>query len=340
MNSNPSTSLYPALPLSSSGAATRKLRVCIASFDFVGPVRNGGVGTAFTSLGEALASAGHEVTLLFVSGQFCENGTLDQWVAYYKKKGIRFVPMPVSCSVPINAPWHVFQSYQAYLWLLGNDFDVIHFSEWKGPGYFTLLAKHQGRAFASTLLCVHTHGPTLWHKLSNSELVSQMEDLENDFVERASVKLADVVVSPSHYLLDWMKEQGWELPTECYVQQYVRPATARKPLSGPGDAPLCVKELVFFGRLEHRKGLVLFCDALDKICGDQELAGLKITFLGKPAQINGQIATEFISTRARNWPWKCQVIGDRDQAGAMDYLQGGPRHTGNDCAGGCGRNAF
>jgi GT2 family glycosyltransferase/glycosyltransferase involved in cell wall biosynthesis/Tfp pilus assembly protein PilF len=325
MNSNPSTSLYPALPLSSSGAATRKLRVCIASFDFVGPVRNGGVGTAFTSLGEALASAGHEVTLLFVSGQFCENGTLDQWVAYYKKKGIRFVPMPVSCSVPINAPWHVFQSYQAYLWLLGNDFDVIHFSEWKGPGYFTLLAKHQGRAFASTLLCVHTHGPTLWHKLSNSELVSQMEDLENDFVERASVKLADVVVSPSHYLLDWMKEQGWELPTECYVQQYVRPATARKPLSGPGDAPLCVKELVFFGRLEHRKGLVLFCDALDKICGDQELAGLKITFLGKPAQINGQIATEFISTRARNWPWKCQVIGDRDQAGAMDYLQGGPR---------------
>jgi GT2 family glycosyltransferase/glycosyltransferase involved in cell wall biosynthesis/Tfp pilus assembly protein PilF len=325
MNSNPSPSLYPALPLSSSGAATRKLRVCIASFDFVGPVRNGGVGTAFTSLGEALAAAGHEVTLLFVSGQFCENGTLDQWVAYYKKKGIRFVPMPVSFSGPIGAPWHVFQSYQAYLWLLAGDFDVIHFSEWKGPGYFTLLAKHQGLAFARTLLCVHTHGPTLWHKLSNSELVTQIEDLENDFVERASVKLADVVVSPSHYLLDWMKEQGWELPSECYVQQYVRPATARKPLPGRGDAPHRVEELVFFGRLEHRKGLVLFCDALDKLCGDRELAGLKITFLGKPAEINGQVATEYIGARAGKWPWKCQVIGDRDQACAMDYLQGGPR---------------
>ncbi len=325
MNSKPSASSYPALPLSPAGGAKRKLRVCIASFDFVGPVRNGGVGTAFTSLGEALAAAGHEVTLLFVSGQFCENGTLDQWVTYYKKKGIRFVPMLASCNIPMSTPWHVFQSYQAYLWLLENNFDAIHFSEWKGPGYFTLLAKHQGLAFANTHLCVHTHGPTLWHKLSNSELVTQIEDLENDFVERASVKLADVVVSPSRYLFDWMKEQGWELPAACYVQQYVRPATARKPLPRRDNAPHKVEELVFFGRLEHRKGLVLFCDALDKLCGDRELAGLKITFLGKPAEINGQTATEYIANRAGNWSWKYQIIGDRDQAGAMDYLQGGPR---------------
>ncbi len=325
MNSNFPTSSYPGLPLGAASAAKRKLRVCIASFDFVGPVRNGGVGTAFTSLGEALAAAGHEVTLLFVSGQFCENGTLDQWIAYYKKKNIRFVPMPVSCGVSIVAPWHIFQSYQAYLWLVENEFDVIHFSEWKGPGYFSLLAKHQGLAFARTLLCVHTHGPTLWHKLSNSELVTKIEDLENDFVERASVKLADVVLSPSHYLLDWMKQQGWELPAECYVQQYVRPATARKPLSGHAGALHRVKELVFFGRLEHRKGLALFCDALDKLRGEQEMAGVKITFLGKPAEINGQTATEYIANRSGNWPWQCQVIGDKDQAGAMDYLQGGPR---------------
>jgi GT2 family glycosyltransferase/glycosyltransferase involved in cell wall biosynthesis len=325
MNNNPSGTTYPGLPLSAPGTAGRKLRVCIASFDFVGPVRNGGVGTAFTSLGEALAAAGHEVTLLFVSGQFCENGTLEQWVAYYKNKGITFVPMPVTCKTPIDAPWHVVQSYQAYLWLLEREFDVIHFSEWKGPGYFTLLAKHQEMAFARTLLCVHTHGPTLWHKLSNSELVTSVEDVENDYVERASVKMADVVASPSYYLLDWMKEQGWELPSECYVQQYVRPATARKPLPGSGDVTHRIEELVFFGRLEHRKGLALFCDALDKLQGDREMARLKVTFLGKPAEINGQSATDYISKRARNWPWKAQVIGDRDQAGAMDYLQGGRR---------------
>ena len=323
--SNPaSTPAYPALPLAAPGAPRHKRRVCIASFDFVGPVRNGGVGTAFTSLGEALAAAGHEVTLLYVSGQFCENGTLDQWVAYYKKKNITFVPMPVTCKTPMDAPWHIVQSYQTYLWLLEREFDVVHFSEWKGPGYFTLLAKHQGLAFPRTLLCVHTHGPTLWHKLSNSELVSDVVDVENDFVERASVKLANVVASPSHYLLDWMKEQGWELPGPCYVQQYVRPATARKPL--PGSAALQrIDELVFFGRLEHRKGLALFCDALDRLKNDPQMAKIKVTFLGKPAEIDGQKATDYIAKRAITWPWQCQVIGDRDQAGAMDYLQGGKR---------------
>ena len=74
MNTDLLTATYPALPIDGAARPSRKLRVCIASFDFVGPVRNGGVGTAFTSLAEALAAAGHEVTLLYVSGQWCENG--------------------------------------------------------------------------------------------------------------------------------------------------------------------------------------------------------------------------------------------------------------------------
>src|SRR5438477_12563382 len=85
--------LKPGLPISEAQGKL-PLRICIASFDFVGPVRNGGVGTAFTSLGEALAEAGHEVTFLYLSGQFCENGQLAEWIACYQKKGIRFVPMP------------------------------------------------------------------------------------------------------------------------------------------------------------------------------------------------------------------------------------------------------
>ena len=168
MNATFELAPYPALPTCGGSRAARPLRICIASFDFVGPVKNGGVGTAFTSLGEAMAAAGHEVTLLFVSGQWCENGTLDQWVAYYAKKNIRFVPMPATCKLKMEWSWSVIQGYQAYLWLRGQNFDIVHFSEWTGPGYFTLRAKHQGLAFENTVLCVHTHGPTLWHKLQTS----------------------------------------------------------------------------------------------------------------------------------------------------------------------------
>src|SRR5260370_1344769 len=97
---------FPPLPLNGTARPNLPLRICIASFDFVGPVRNGGVGTAFTSLGEALAGAGHEVTLLYVSGLWCENRNMDHWISTYRAKGIRFVPMPCG-GLKINAPWHV-----------------------------------------------------------------------------------------------------------------------------------------------------------------------------------------------------------------------------------------
>lgn len=325
MNSTlrPSPSPYPPLPAPPEAAIAGRKRVCIASFDFVGPVKNGGVGTAFTSLGEALAAAGHDVTLLFLAGQWCENRTLPEWIEYYRAKGIRFVPVPDS-GLRINGRWHVNKAYEGYLWLKQQDFDVIHFSEWKGTGYFALRAKRQGLAFAHTTLCVHTHGPTLWHKLSNGEYVTEIDDVELDYLERCSVELADVLTSPSQYLLRWMRQRGWTLPARTFVQQYVRPATARAP-KPDADRVHRIEELVFFGRLEVRKGLVLFCDALDQLAADPSTHRARITFLGKVDKVDGRDSIAYISDRAAGWPWRCEVINDRDQQGAMDYLQGETR---------------
>src|SRR5258706_1012616 len=104
--------VFPPLPQSPRASPrTRPLRICIASFDFVGPVRNGGVGTAFTSLGEALAAAGHEVTFLYLSGQFCENGKLEDWILHYRKRGIHFVPMPWHAAPRLEPPFHMARAY-------------------------------------------------------------------------------------------------------------------------------------------------------------------------------------------------------------------------------------
>ena len=323
MNPSSAPAPFPALPVNQLTPAPRKTRVCIASFDFVGPVRNGGVGTAFTSLGEALAAAGHEVTFLFLAGRWCENRTLDHWIAEYRSKGITFVPMPES-GLRFETAWHIAKAYEAYLWLKEQNFDVVHFSEWKGPGYFSLLAKRQGLAFEHTLLCVHTHGPTLWHKLSNGEYVTSVDDIHMDYLECRSVQLAEVLVSPSQYLLRWMLERNWTLPEKTFVQPYVRPATARAPLPD-ADRVHRITELVFFGRLEVRKGLVLFCDALDQLKDDPQLRKASLSFLGKADKIGNRDSADFLADRAKHWPWKWQIISDRDQVGAMDYLQGNGR---------------
>jgi hypothetical protein len=43
---------------------------------------------------------------------------------------------------------------QAMLWLQERNFDVVHFADWQGHGYYTLLAKHSRVAFAHTTLCL------------------------------------------------------------------------------------------------------------------------------------------------------------------------------------------
>lgn len=319
----PSRAGFPSLPRQRRETPAKSRRkVCIASFDFVGPIRNGGVGTAFTSLGEALAAAGHEVTFLYLSGNHCETSKpLSTWIADYAAKGIRFEPLPEWAGPRLESPWHMAKAYEAYEWLKQRRFDVIHFSEWRSPGYYSLVAKRQGLAFQQTTLCVHTHGPTLWSLLSNAEYLNRLEELELDFMERESVRLADVVVSPSQYLLRWMQERGWKLPEQTYVQQYIRPASATPPARG-ASGPARVKELVFFGRLEIRKGLVLFCDALDRLVGHPSLSGVNVTFLGKPGKVNDCDGGDYLRDRAQGWPWRWSVISDKDQPGAIDYLRG------------------
>ena len=64
-----SSTSYPSLrediDAKSSGVATTKGRICIITQDFVGPVKNGGIGTAYTYAARAFAQAGFEVTVLF-----------------------------------------------------------------------------------------------------------------------------------------------------------------------------------------------------------------------------------------------------------------------------------
>ena len=322
ITANANQRAFPPLPVQTHGdapAGGSKKRVCIASYDLVGPIRNGGIGTAFTSLAEALASAGHEITLLYLTGQFCENRTLDYWIADYQKKRIRLVPLPPP---PVRAlgSMHCVKAYEAYLWLKDQNFDLIHFAEWKGPGYFCLLAKHQGIAFTDTLLCVQTHSPILWHKFSNSEYLERFEDVETCFIEKESVRLADILISPSRYLLNWMMDDKWKLPERCYVQQNIMPHNARRQAVQHDDSIHWINEMVFFGRLEVRKGLVLFCDALDLLASSTQR--FKVTFLGKSMTLEGKSSEEYIAKRAAKWPWPVVVHSNLDQNGAISYLEG------------------
>jgi glycosyltransferase involved in cell wall biosynthesis len=302
------------------GSITGACRICIVTPDIIGPVNNGGIGTAYTNLALSLARRGYDVTILYLLGDYCERGSIEQWCDYYSHKNIRFVGMPQPDELVIQAPYHPRLSYLAYLYLRNKPFDVIHFPEWSGFGFYTVLAKSEGLAFQASSIVIGTHSPTLWHTLSNAELIDDSSYLDRDYMERRSVELADLVVSPSQYLVDWMREQKWSLPGCVKVQPNILAHDLRRDF----DASQLhqINELVFFGRLEARKGLKLFCDALDRLLvllgPDGVYPG--VTFLGKDSRMHGKPSRDYLKGRASRWPFEWRMVSDRDQAGALDYL--------------------
>ncbi|MDP9173340.1 MAG: glycosyltransferase [Planctomycetota bacterium] len=308
--------------------AQRSLDICLSTADFVGPIRNGGIGTAYHAMAMALRDAGHRVTVLYGLGDWCERGKIGDWVEHYRKQNISFVPVPSSREPLAVSTLYLRFSYETYLWLAeqersGRRFDVIHMHEWRGLGFYSVLAKQQGLNFGQSVLCIGTHSPEMWHRWGMKQHPSTIEDLQADFLERTSVRYADVVVSPSQYMLDWMREEQWKFPADTQVRQNLLTSyLSAEELAAMG--PRNVSDVVFFGRLETRKGLPLFCDALDQIVADTQFfaarADFNVTFLGKKTSVEGIASGEYLEHRAKAWPFAWRVIDHLDHAGALDYL--------------------
>jgi len=305
----------------------RRKRVCILTRDIKGPIRNGGIGTAYYALAEQLVNAGYQVTVLYTLGQHCESGTMDQWVASFHRAGIRLLPMPsyqgpnVDCSHYSQRAFHVFQ------WMLKHqhEFEIIHTPEWAGEAYYCLVAKKQGLAFGDTLFCVGTHSPWMWHKLGNRQYVNSLDDMVIDFLERETVRLADFVISPSIYMLSWMLENGWTLPASTFVEPNLSILSPLSPNILEKEMPRCDDgltrlEIVFFGRLETRKGIELFCDAVSRSqVADRD--DVMVTFLGKQSQVDGEASASYIKKRSDAWRCKSQLIDTFGSEQAIAYLR-------------------
>jgi O-antigen biosynthesis protein len=297
------------MPPSPSGVGARNL--CLVTPDIVGPVRNGGIGTACEAIARTWSDAGHRVTVLFVSDQQIDDHAAKAWVARYAEIGIKFVFCPVSRQRLTNpAPLQL--SYNAWMWLKTRQFDLIYFPEWKGLGHYTLAAKRSGMAFIRTQIIIGTHSPTLWHLEGNRQL-PYIEALCADALERQSTEAADVVVSPSEYMLQWLQDAGWALPQKRLVIPNPLPAHAYgKPAT---TANRQVKEIVFFGRLETRKGLYVFLSAL-KNMEVKFFNGISVTFLGKG---DNTVVNAIHSARipgVNSW----NILTDKDTIEATDYV--------------------
>jgi hypothetical protein len=107
-----------------------QLRICIATYHFVGPTKNGGIATADTALAEALLAAGHNVTVLYLWGNQVQGQTIEHWQHYYAGRGLTLIPMPtpsLRTSTGSSPSKYVTKSHSTYMWFKAHDGNICPF---------------------------------------------------------------------------------------------------------------------------------------------------------------------------------------------------------------------
>lgn len=328
---------YPNLSIFKKNIdTTKKLRVCIATMEIFGPQLTGGIATTYYYLARSLANDGHEVDILLLNGPQCQNKTIEYWINYYNNLGIKLIPLEISnidmCI--FSKRWHRLY-YSFYQWLSEQKtYDIVHTSEFRGCACYALAAKRSGLAFTKTLFVVKTSSPYIWNRFYQKLPIENLDMFGLMGAEQATVELADIVIGGSAHLLSFMEFIGYRMPMgRLFVQPNIIDMSniqVDDKRNIKSDL-IYSNEIVYFGRLEQRKGLEIFCEALDKLVYNNCLPK-KVTFLGKHGVKLPQLTNQpdqnnitYINNRATKWPFKIEIIDNYNQHQANQYLVDEPR---------------
>ncbi len=321
---------YPAIDTMGTSSGSHPLRVCIVTEEIIGPVRNGGIASTYYHLSKGLAANGHDVHVLFLKGPIVQDETPEHWVRHFAEFGVTLHYLQFA-----NRPcWGASVEWQdrfaaAYQWLRDQDpFDVIHTSEWRGGTLYALMAKRLGLAFQETLFLVKTSSPHIWNRHYQMQPIERRELVLAAYAEQKCVELADVVIGGSAHLITFMDQIGYKLPAaNVFVQPNIVDfskviVTDLRPPRKPGDL-VRSRELIFFGRLEGRKGIEMFCNAMD-ILTERGVLPEKVSFMGKwgapLATQSGMKVEEYLETKSAAWSFPVTIITDKNQPEALSHM--------------------
>jgi glycosyltransferase involved in cell wall biosynthesis/GT2 family glycosyltransferase len=145
-----------------------------------------------------------------------------------------------------------------------HPFDVIELPEFYGEGAVALKAHRLLKAYAGATLAVRLHTPSVVVRELNEVGRLGGEEVAIDVMERDSLRDADCVLSPTRALLDmararfgpFVREQVLAHPFDARWAADLGVAQVGPPTGGP-------RRILYFGRLERRKGVHLLLPALE-----------------------------------------------------------------------------
>jgi glycosyltransferase involved in cell wall biosynthesis len=271
-------------------------RITLVSDELAG-LQGGGLGTATAFLGVALARMGHRVEVLYVGVE--PGRRIDpEWRRLYDESGLQ-VRLLSNRGGRIDPP-HFARMRRIDETLSADPPDVVITQDLAAPAYTALRLKQLGLALEDTLFVVYCHGTRQWIADMARKVRVLPGALAVSVLEEASIALADVAVSPSAYMLEWMERQGWALPpTTVVIPLLTRTAvTDEQKQHVTQNGP--IRRIAFFGRLEERKGVRPFVAGLNAL-EPRLLEEVELEFLGPPTPAWPPARVEaLLSDRTRN----------------------------------------
>jgi glycosyltransferase involved in cell wall biosynthesis len=238
------------------------MRVCLVSRE-VAPFWGAGIGTYVAEMARAWAAAGHEVHILTAGNEAVRRYLSGEHGSPDPLPGIRVCVSeevgPRAESAFQRHAWGVYRSLQAMH--AQRAFDYIEFPDYWAEGMFALPAKRTLGAFPGAALGVRLHTPTRICRELNGEAWLDMELAALQCAEERAIRDADVVISPTAALLERVGTRDDQAravvpyPFDAGALRAVTSGTGKR--SSAGGSP----EVLYFGRLERRKGVELIVAA-------------------------------------------------------------------------------
>lgn len=181
-----------------------KRRVCFASFE-LSPFTGGGIGTWLRNTLDAYANSDCRFEVLYY-GQT----KIDQFIFSQRFPGVKLIAVdmdrPGVDILPPDGPSRSsgfdsisqWRSYVLAMVLMNMEresgaFDIIEFTDWGGPAFYSIQEKKAGAAFSKTVIAVRLHSTEGSLRMHEPRGWS-FENLIIDDIERQALRDADVVV--------------------------------------------------------------------------------------------------------------------------------------------------
>jgi glycosyltransferase involved in cell wall biosynthesis/GT2 family glycosyltransferase len=308
-------------------SARRPAHVVVVTPELWGYTReNGGISTSVFHFARLFRSRGDRVTCVVGLAKPVEPDPT--WSRRYAESGIDVRPAvgrQTPARKPDRAPFAVDFPFRAISEAVADavprDADVVYLQDWAGYGFELLRRRTLAAAGSPPVVVTVLRGSSRWARMS--ETGTDEAGLEQ--AERFAVERSDLVVSPSSSYRAFAARHGVRLPgagrTSVLGHPWLPFAASADPPSAPEPAA-SFRRLVFFGRLETRKGFDLFLDALRLLAGGRPdlVAGLEeLVLLGREG-VHAQASLDAVADEAAALGLATVHVGGLDSWDARERL--------------------